>query len=109
MEMSVPPVSFPLVGVTTWKLEIRLQVRKLLKSEGRRESRDRLERQKSQEKRRRRRQKREERDSEEGHQLGEKDLEERGRAEVLKQPRAFCFFYLNLNRTSASVSLFLVF
>lgn len=40
-----PSVSFPLVGVTTWKLEIRLQVRKLLKSEGRRESRDRLERQ----------------------------------------------------------------
>lgn len=51
---------------------------------------------KSQEKRRRRRQKREERDSEEGHQLGEKDLEERGRDQVLKQPRAFSFFLLKL-------------
>lgn len=44
----------------------------------------------SQKKKRRQRQEREEREWEDGHQLGEEDLEERGeRTEGLKQPRTF--------------------
>lgn len=107
--MPVPPVSFPLVGVTTWKLEIRLQVRKLLKSEGRRESRDRLKRQNHRKR------------GGDGGRRGKKGTQRRGTSWETKiwrkeeEPRFWnghvhsVFFYLNLNRTSAVVSLFLVF
>lgn len=65
-----------LLGATTWKLKIRLKVRKLLKSEGKRQAKETDWRGGITGKRRRWKQKREGRESEDGHQLGEKDLEE---------------------------------
>lgn len=90
--------------VTTWKLEIRLQVRKWPKSEGRRESRERLERQNHR------------KSGGDGGRREKKGTQRRGNSwekkiwrKEGKEPRFWnshvhsYFFCLNLNRTSTVV------